>query len=932
MSNLEDAVNDNRDGAWSEKFRDKYRDKWTWDKVTWGTHCVDCYPGNCPFRVYTKDGKIVREEQGSTFPTVERGVPDMNPMGCQKGVAWSKMLDGEDRVKYPLRRAGERGGGQWTQVSWDEATTEIADAMLDAMEESGPETILRQGTTEGGSQTMAMSNLFFMHLGASISDVLAEVGDVNMGLYTTFGRLGHCSSHDDWFHSEYIMIWGNNPVQSNISSYHFISEARYNGSEVVTIAPDFSPSAVHADRYVPVKVGSDAALALSICQVLIEEGLTNEDFVREQTDLGLLIRKDNARFLRQSDVREGGAENTFYFFDTQDQLIVEAPPTLDLAGVVPALDGSFNVTLKDGRVVEVEPAFVRLRRHLASYEPEKATTVCGVNPDVIREMARKIACKRTRIITGWTFCKSYHGDLIERALTLVLGLTGNWGKQGAGVRGIGAGMFDGLFMQSSKPGMTQEITRQIKAAGDEQFQLALAQDPTLTREIFMFENAITEDGFNMGSTPPFFFWYNQCGYDEVYNKPSLKDATMKRNFDEYLNEALEKGWWKNLDHPRKDDPHRVFLNIGANPLRMNRGGQRMLLEKLWPSLNMIVTMDFRLSTTALYSDFVLPMAQHHEKVNTNYPVADLMMLALGDKAVEPQGESVSEFQAMLMIARKLTERAKARGMLEVKTLDGRTVRLDTFYDDMTHNGALADDDVFMDQAFRDSAVMQTMPADTTLETMREKGWVRYTGLGSAATALAQATDVRPDETFAPFRWQTEKKEPYPTLTRRAQYYIDHDWFLEAGEEFPTHKDAPKMGGDHPFVITSGHPRASVNGMHSTDRTMMQTTRGEPVAHINDEDAAARGIANGEKMRLFNDHSSVIIQAKVTPAVRPGTVIVYTGFESYLSPEWKDLSTLETGMVKWLHLVGGYGHLSHRALQWQPVPFDRGVHADYVKVS
>ncbi|MCB1695877.1 MAG: molybdopterin-dependent oxidoreductase [Halioglobus sp.] len=927
MSDLKDTVNNSTDGAWS----DKYRDKWTWDKVTWGTHCVDCYPGNCPFRVFTKDGKIVREEQGSTFTNIEPGVPDMNPMGCQKGVAWSRMIDGDDRVKYPLRRSGERGEGQWTQVSWDEATTEIADAMLDAMEESGPGAILRPGSTEGGSQTIAMANLFFMHLGACVSDVLAEVGDMNPGLYTTYGRLGQCSSHDDWFHSEYILIWGNNPAQSNIATFHYISEARYNGSEIVTIAPDYSPSAVHADRYVPVKPGSDAALALSICQVIIEEGLVNEDFIREQTDLAMLVRKDSARFLRKSDLQEDGAENAFYFFDTQSQQITEAPPTLELAGVVPALEGTFEVTLKDGGVVEVEPAIVRLRRHLESYKPEKATATCAVHPDLIREMARKAASKRTRIITGWTFCKSYHGDLIERALTLIVGLTGNWGKQGAGVRGIGAGMFDGLYLQSIKPELNQDVTQQIKDAGEELFQAALAKDPTLTREIFMFE-AASEGGFKTGSSPPFFFWYNQCGFDEVYNKPSHKDATMKRNFDEYVNEALEKGWWAGLDHPKKEEPHRVLFNIGANLLRMQRGGQRMLLDKLWPSLDMVVTMDFRLSTTALYSDFVLPMAQHHEKVNTNYSVHDTMMLAFGDKAVEPQGEALSEFQAMILIARKLTERAKARGMLEVKTHEGRTVKLDTFYDDLTHNGALADDEVFMDQAFRDSAVMQTMPPGTSLDTMREKGWVRYTGLGTGPTSLAQASEIRPDETFAPFRWQTEKKEPYPTLTRRAQYYIDHEWFLEAGEEFPTHKDAPPMGGDHPFVITSGHPRAGVNGMHSTDKTMMQTTRGEPVAHINDEDAAARGIANGGKMRLFNDDSSIVIQAKVTPAVRPGSVVLYTGFESYLSPEWKDLATLETGMVKWLHMAGGYGHLSYRPLMWQPVPIDRGVRVDYEKMA
>jgi anaerobic selenocysteine-containing dehydrogenase len=149
MSHAEDAAIDRMSGTWA----DAYRDRWKWDTVTWGTHCVDCYPANCPYRVFVRDGRIVREEPAATFTTIEPGVPDMNPTGCQKGAAWSRMLNGRDRVTYPMRRAGERGEGRWERVSWDAATTEIADAMLDAMEESGSRSILRPGTTEGGIQT-----------------------------------------------------------------------------------------------------------------------------------------------------------------------------------------------------------------------------------------------------------------------------------------------------------------------------------------------------------------------------------------------------------------------------------------------------------------------------------------------------------------------------------------------------------------------------------------------------------------------------------------------------------------------------------------------------------------------------------------------------------------------------------------------------------
>ena len=69
------------DSAWA----DAYRDKFSWDSVSFGSHSVDCYPGGCSCRVFVKDGKIVREEQSGLHVPVEAGIPDMNPMGCQKG-------------------------------------------------------------------------------------------------------------------------------------------------------------------------------------------------------------------------------------------------------------------------------------------------------------------------------------------------------------------------------------------------------------------------------------------------------------------------------------------------------------------------------------------------------------------------------------------------------------------------------------------------------------------------------------------------------------------------------------------------------------------------------------------------------------------------------------------------------------------------------
>jgi len=114
---------------------------------------------------------------------------------------------------------------------------------------------------------------------------------------------------------------------------------------------------------------------------------------------------------------QDGLDDQFYFFDASSQTIVEAPrTTLTLGDVDPSLEDSAVATLKDGQRVEVVPVFELLRERLRDYEPEKASRICGVHPDVIRELARKVATKRTSAWAGGTSLKYYHGDLMVRSV------------------------------------------------------------------------------------------------------------------------------------------------------------------------------------------------------------------------------------------------------------------------------------------------------------------------------------------------------------------------------------------------------------------------------------------------------------------------------------------------------------------------------------
>ncbi|MCK6563481.1 MAG: molybdopterin-dependent oxidoreductase [Dehalococcoidia bacterium] len=923
-------------------WQDLYRKKWDWDGVFWGTHCVDCYPGNCPMRVYVKDGIVWREEQSGSFNTIEPGVPDFNPMGCQKGASWSQSLYGPDRVMYPLKRAGERGEGKWTRVSWDQALGEIADSLIDAIEEQGPHAIVHEGTPE--MATVAPTGRFFSTLGGLGLDLNGSINDFSIGLYETFGKFSPVSSADDWFHSEVVLIWHMNPIYTRIPFYHFIAEARYNGAEVINISPDVNPSHTHADIQVPIKGASDQAFGLALVQVMFEENIADWAFLKEQTDFGYLVRTDSRRYLRQTEVEGQGREDQMYQWVPGKGLKLADRGSVFLKGVDIALEGVFDVKLADGSTVQVTPVYSLLKKKLdAEYTPEKQQAITGVHPEMVRTVARKVAARRTNIMLGYNACKFYHGDLIERVQCLVLAASGNWGKKGTGIRCWAAGMHDGLFISSNKPGPGAANTEIVLAGRDAAVAAMKATDPTMTteiavRELGMLAARMEASGGGPGggpsgsSTVPAMMWYYQGGYRDRWNKKEWGDESLPRKFDEYFNEALEKGWWLGMDKPRPEAPPRVLIECGGNMLRRTRGGKTALLPTLWQQLKTIVTIDFRMSQTALYADYFLPAAQHYEKVSFHIPTPHVMNLTFSDKAANPAGEAKNEWSLYAALLEKLAERAKARGLTEYTDQKGYTRRYADLPGYYSMNGYLLDEDKMADEAIRDSALAGTLPMGTNLDTLREKGHVRFIDWGLTPMALAQASPIAANETHVPFRDHTESGHPFPTYARRAQFYIDHPWFLEAGEELPTWKPNPKMGGDLPLGMTSGHNRWSIHTMNQGNWVILGTHRGEAEVSVNPDDAVARGVKDGDLIRVFNEVSSFKVHAKVAPNVRPGQVVSYNGWAGFQYPDWSGANEIEPGMVKWIGFAGGYGHLRHLGTEWQPVPSDRWVSCDFEKVN
>ncbi|UCE85711.1 MAG: molybdopterin-dependent oxidoreductase, partial [Deltaproteobacteria bacterium] len=875
-----------------------------------------------------KDGVAWREEQNAIYEASEPGVPDFNPRGCQKGACYTDLMYEPSRVLYPLKRVGERGSRKWKRISWDDALGELADAIIDAAQTQGSDSIIYDhGTTniDFGADTASEMRLFDV-INATSIDSWAGVGDMPAGAAQTWGMYNVEGTADDWFKSDFIIVWVGNPAYTRIPEVHFMHEARYRGAKLVVIAPDYNATAVHADYWINPKVGTDAALALSMAQVILSEGLYDEEYVREQTDLPILVREDTGRYLRESDLRSGGKDELLFFWDAAADRLSTVPgcegeggTSLALGAVRPALSGRYSVRLADGREVAVRPMLEGLRAHLdADYAPEAVAPVTGVGANVIRRLARELAAAPSALIySSWGSCKHYHSDLNQRAEILLMALTGNQGKSGGGFRVASWWPVQG-FVRFGRGARKLPLGLQARLIWRHYMGGFGWRDfAKLSRDLTQLDT----------NTPLMPWLYTHAGYAEVWNKREFQDPAVPRTTAEYMQEAVEKGWIPVRPAPGTDP--KVFVFTGSNPLRRWPAPQ-IAREHLWPKLDMIVDVNFKVGSSGMYADLILPTAGYYERDSLKYTQAYLPYLILCEKAVEPLGEAKPEWEIFGLLARKVQERAQARGVTVVKDSRGGETDLSTTYERWSHNGKFHESDPVsaLDFILRETS------------TTGNKGFAdgKATGMlpvleakGGPDPLYAVGTDYQPGRTLFPHDRFVRGKEAWPTFSGRQQFLIDHPWYEEVGEVLPVYKPAPKAGGEHPLRLTGGHTRWSIHATWRDSQLMLRLQRAEPTVWVSVADAQRRGVSDGDRIRVWNDVGAFEAIAKVAGLVQPGQTVVYHAWEPYQFKGWKGQQEPVPSPWKALHLAAGYGQIHYRMIYLAPGHSPRAQTVDFAKV-
>lgn len=232
--------------------------------------CYTC-PWNCPTEVYVRDGEIVYHKGNSESP---------NDIGtrCAKGMASSYIVKDPDRLKYPMKRTGPKGSGEFARISWDEAFTIIADKLTEIKEKHGPEAVV--WTCHHDPNTVFARHLLGELYGTPncYTHTSGCEQDRRFACLTLFG---HVFPMHDFAPARYVMLWGMNMLGANQGLFESraLLEAKKKGCRLVVVDPVFTETAQKADEWIPIQPGTDGAMALAMCRVIIDENLYDKDFV-----------------------------------------------------------------------------------------------------------------------------------------------------------------------------------------------------------------------------------------------------------------------------------------------------------------------------------------------------------------------------------------------------------------------------------------------------------------------------------------------------------------------------------------------------------------------------------------------------------------------------------------------------------------------------
>ena len=471
-----------------------------------------------------------------------------DPRVCQKGLALTRRFYGDRRVNGCLVRAGfkkwhdagypratdgrppaeyfQRGRDEWVRMSHDDAAKIVAATLKNIAEtysgQAGQDRLRAQHYEEecikategagtqvlkfrGGMPLLGMTRVFGQYrLANSLALLDAKIRGVGPDKAIGARGFDNYSWHTDLppghpmvtgqqtvefdlhavEHANTVIVWGMNWVATKMPDAHWLTEARVKGTRIVVIACEYSATSTKADEAIVVRPGTTPALALGLSHVILRDRLFDATYVKQWTDLPILVRMDTLKYVRATEVFGGAAAalsnqtrvlkagepagapgshsdmlipekmrqewGDFVYWDTA----VKGPKALsrDQVGARsgvgdPLLEGSVEVTLQNGEKVRCRPVFDLVKEYAAHFDPKTTEELTWAPASAVEGLARHIAKVpgTTLFALGMGPNQFFNNDNKDRAVLLLAALTGNIGKIGGNVGSYAGNYRTALF-------------------------------------------------------------------------------------------------------------------------------------------------------------------------------------------------------------------------------------------------------------------------------------------------------------------------------------------------------------------------------------------------------------------------------------------------------------------------------------------------------
>lgn len=357
------------------------------EKTVWGTCSVNCH-SRCALRLHVRNNEVYQVE---TDNTGDDSYGNQQVRACLRGRSIRRRMNHPDRLNYPMKRVGARGEGKFERISWDEALEMMASNLQRIVKTWGNESVWINYSSgiKGGNITLCSpNNSLVSRLMNCYGGYLSQYGSYSQSQVTcamtyTFGS-NDGNSMSDIENSKLVVLFGNNPAETRMSGSgvtYYLSQARERSkARMIVIDPRYTDTAAgREDEWIPIRPGTDAALAAGIAWVLIVENLVDQAFLDTYC-----VGYD------ETTLPKGAPENGHY----KAYILGEGD----------------DATAKT---------------------PQWASKITGIPVERIIKLAREIGSAKPAFISqGWGPQRQANGELTTRAIAMLPVLTGNVGIHG----------------------------------------------------------------------------------------------------------------------------------------------------------------------------------------------------------------------------------------------------------------------------------------------------------------------------------------------------------------------------------------------------------------------------------------------------------------------------------------------------------------------